>query len=150
MNKSIFIKNAGNYCTIWQREFKGFVGNRFLPVIEQLKLDKRLFLKKFSENTAGTAGTGIADKRVWRTGCDGGSASGLRSHVSHIFAQSKNVRRTCCNRIGPMNRAGIGVSHTRHGERVDINRARTGGDTPAVTSRISKSRNWLSCHDFLL
>ncbi|MDZ4324670.1 MAG: hypothetical protein U1A73_06575 [Pseudomonas sp.] len=61
MNKSIFIENAGNDCAVRQREFIRLVGNRLFPVIEQLKLDKRLFLQKFAENTAGTAGAGITD-----------------------------------------------------------------------------------------
>ncbi|AKV09389.1 hypothetical protein B723_24550 [Pseudomonas fluorescens NCIMB 11764] len=61
MNKSIFIENAGNDCAVRQREFIRLVGNRLFPVIEQLKLDKRLFLQKFAKNTAGTAGAGITD-----------------------------------------------------------------------------------------
>ncbi|SDB21217.1 hypothetical protein SAMN03097715_01484 [Pseudomonas putida] len=111
MHEAVFVKDTCHQRSIGECQFVRLVGNRLISIVQQLKLDKRLFFQELREKASGRPPTGFTHEGIGRPGSDRRSAGCLRAYVCYIFSQTEHVRSTRRYGITAVNRAGICVSY---------------------------------------
>lgn len=111
MHEAIFVKDACHQRSIGERQFVRLVGDRLISIVQQLKLDKRLFFQELREKASGRPSTRFTHEGIGRPGSDCRSTCCLRADVCYVFSQPEHVRSTGSYGITAVNRAGIGVSY---------------------------------------